>query len=319
MLWLPEKPNQRYIKFKLEDDTWKIRSPSNEKELQKFLNLYNPKDTYYSVGRFINPECVDKSEKYNLIKKDTIIDLDDTSFDNAKRCADLFNGKIKYILQTSKNSLQISVDETQKNIIKLLKENNIEFCPAIYNTDKSVVRMPLTKHNSNFITTFLNNNLEGFKGFDGEKEEKKKRQEYYFSFIRQKINNVDNCYIVFFKTSKKALNKAERRIRYLQKRHNLGDAYIIDYNEDFGVLLPKIVDFKKLCICNGRKQYLIRISEKRFKKDIIANKPKVFKIIKSPARGDYSKPHCDFLRRIGFECKYEIEIGKGRIGYGRFR
>lgn len=309
------------MKFKLEDDTWKTKCVSNEKELQKFLNLYNPKDTYYSVGRFINPESVDKSENYHLIKKDTIIDLDDTSFDNAKRCVDLFNGKIKYILQTSKNSLQISVDETQENTIKLLKENNIEFCPAIYNTNKSVVRAPLTRHHSGMITKFLDNDLKGFEGFDGEKGIPKERNEYYTTFIRQKLNNVNNCYIVFFNNSKKALNKIEKRIKYLQRAHNLGDAYLVDYNdENLGILFPKIVDFKKLCICNGRKQYLIRISEKRFKDKIFAEKPKALKVIKSLSKGDYSKPHCDFLRRIGFkECKYDIEIGEKRLGYGRFR
>lgn len=318
-MWLPENINQRFVKFKLQDNSWKTHCISNENELNKFLKIYNPKDVYYSIGKFINPETIDKKKEYHLISKDTIIDLDDTSLENAKKCIKLFNGKIKYILQTSKNSLQISVNESKEKTIESLKRNNIEFCPAIYNTDKSVCRFPLTKHHSGMMTKFLNKDLKGFEGFLEDKKKPKEKKEFYFSFLRQKLNKVNNCYIVFFKFSKESLEKNEKRIRYLQKRHNLGDAYIIDYNEDFSVLFPRVVDFKKLSIINGSKQYLIRISEKRMGKNIIAEKPKMFKKIVYSSKGDYSKPHCDFLRRLGFECKYPIEIGEKRQGMGRFR
>lgn len=321
-MWLPERPNQRYFKFRLRNNTWKTLLISNKKELGKFLKKYNPIDSYYSKGRFVNPGNVDKNKKYYLIKKDTIIDLDNTSLSNAEKCVDLFKNKIKYIGQTSKNSLQISVDENEEKTMKILKKNKIDFCNSVFNSDKIVVRLIGTFHYNNFKTRFLNKDLDRFEGCEKKEKIQKEKKEYWFSFIRQKLDNVNNCYVVFFKypsKERKISNNLMRRIRYLQNK-NLGDVYIIDYIDDgyLGILFPRIVDYKKLLILYGKKKFLIRTTEKRFKKKIYARKPEPFIVIKSPTKGDYSKPHCDFLRQIGFDCKYPNEIGEKRAGYGRF-
>ena len=107
-----------------------------------------------------------------------------------------------------------------------------------------------------------------------------------------------------------------KRIKYLQKKFNLGDAYILDYIQGdgyLGVLFPKAIQNSQLSKIQKSKP-LIRTSKKRNGKLIIAPEPFLLKVIKSEANMDkfpISLTHLSWLReKFNIKERYDIEIGK---------
>lgn len=306
------------IKIQLENKKFVTKFFNSEDKLFKYLEANPYLNCWYSKNQFYfskdTKKNLNKNDNYKLLKKFTIIDIDDTTKENVKKIIELvkpFN--ILYILQTSKGSVQIKLDYSEESAIKrLLEENNVQFCPSTFSHELWVVRYPNTL-NKKFRTFYLDEDLSNFIGNEGVNPTKNKREEYW-RFLRQQLSGVKDRYILAFKSPV----IEERRIRYLQ-RNNLGDCFILKDDKDYLYLFPKTLSKKRLNKFS-KKEVFIRTSEKMCGEEIFEKKPEFVKVIESESEGDFSKPHMNFIRKISKDktLKYENEIGSGLYGIGGF-
>lgn len=322
-----EDIGKRFLKFKLKDGRFPIRFFNNERKLWRYIqeNKDEITDCYISLNNFLNPKDTDKSDNPIVTKKRTIIDLDDVTKKNVLEVLKLLkenNLKYEYILQTSKNSIQILLNENKDNYIKeLFEKNNIDFCPTTLNDIKRVYRIPISIHHSGFKSRLLNKDLKGFDGIPLSKiKEEKQKHEFFFKFLRQRVSGIrkNDRSVLYYKSDILNLSK----VRYLQQRFNLNDCYILLYENDaqkWGYLYPKAIQVSQLKKIQ-KSQYFIRISKKRNGNKIISPQPKLYKVIKSKVnKGPISFTHMNWLRKkMGVKKVYPIEIGKedkGQIGW----
>lgn len=307
------KLSNHFIKIQLLNKKWLIKFFNSEEKLFRFLDR-NPYDhCYYSKNAFYfskdTKKNLNKNDKYRIIKNYTVVDIDNSNKRNIKKIIKLLKPyNILYILQTSEGSVQIKCDYSKEDEIKrLLEEKKVQFCDSTFGHNLWVIRYP-NSLNKGFKTFYLKEDLTNFIGRIGVNPTKKKRIEYW-SFLRQQLSSVKDRYILVFKSP----IIEEKRVKYLQLR-GLGDCYILrDGKDNLIHLFPKTLSKRRLDKFS-KKECLIRISEKRFGKEIFENKPEFVKVIESETRGYCSKRHMDFLRGIGVKKKYPIEIGRGIFG-----
>lgn len=309
--------------FKLKySNGFKLKFFDKSSKLWRFIQETKPLDCYVSLNEFYDVKSVDKSNYPRVRHYNTCIDLDDVTKDNALKVLKILkenNLKYEYILQTSKNSIQILLDGNHdKEIKELFERNNIDYCSTTLNDKKRVIRLVGSIHHSGFRTRLLPESLEGFEGIPLSKiKEEKQKHEFFFKFLRQRISGIrkNDRSVLYYKSEILNLSK----VRFLQKRFNIGDCYILLYEKErqkYTYLYPKAIQNSQLRKIQ-KGQYFIRISEKRNGKLILAPKPKLFKIVPQESKGYWSLPHMQFLRKLGVDKKYDIEIGKedkGQIG-----
>lgn len=312
----------RYFKFKYSNG-WRTKFFDKDSKLLRYIKENkNILDSYVSLNDYYDVKNIDKS-KYPRVKHyRSCIDLDDITKENAKKVLSLLkenNLKYDYILQTSKNSLQIVLDGNKDKLLKkLMEKNKIDFCPTTLNDKKRVIRLFHSIHHSKLKTKFLDEDLKGFKGIPLSKiKEEKQKHTFFYKFLRQRVNGIkkNDRSVLYYKSDLLNLSK----INYLQRRFNLSDCYILFYPKErqkYGYLFPKAIQNSQLKKIQKSNNF-IRISKKRNGKLILAPEPKLFKIVPYESKGYWSLPHMNFLRSLGVNKKYDIEIGKedsGSIG-----
>ena len=304
-----------FIRIQLENKKFVTKFFNSEDKLFNYLKSNPYLNCYYSKNQFYfskdTKKNLNKNDNYRILKKFTVIDIDDTDKENVRKIIELVKPyNILYILQTSKGSVQIKLDYSQESAIKrLLEENNVQFCNSTFKHDLWIVRYPNTL-NRGFKPFYLDEDLSNFVKREDKIDKQRKKREEYWSFIRQELSGVKDRFIFCFKSP----IIEERRIRYLQKQR-LGDVYILKDGKENLHLFVKTMSKKRLNKFS-KKEVLIRVSEKRLGKEIYEKKPELIKVIKNESEGDFSKPHMNFIRKISGDksLKYESEIGKGMFG-----
>ena len=308
--------SHQYFKFKFQDKGWKTKFFNSESKLIRYIKKFKPNDCYESQHfYYFNSNPKDEKHK-TLIKKRSVIDLDNTSRENAIDCVGLTKGYgIDKIRQTSENSLQIVFkrycDEELKDI---LDKNKIIYCNSTLKGDENGVIRLLhydSIHHSGFKTRDLDENLSDFKGLaKKEAKKEKKKQEFFFKFIRSRVDGIkkNDRSVLFYKS--KFLNL--KRIHFLQEKFNLGDFFILEYPKEelkYGVLSVKAIQNSQIVKIQKSKP-LIRTSKKRNGALVISPEPKLIKIIPKETKGYFSKTHLSWLReKFNIKNKYEFEIG----------
>jgi len=166
-LWLPDRPQDRYFIFKLQDGTFKRFHLKNETELRKLLIKYRPFIVYYSAGAWNNVQNVRgvKTTSYPIaIFEDLILDIDNDNSINEARKSSLKIikriGNPDYILMTRRgfHLTYYKQGNKKKEILEKLKDIK-DLDKKCTQNDFNVFTLPYTLTKDGKRTTIINSEM----------------------------------------------------------------------------------------------------------------------------------------------------------------
>lgn len=309
------------------------------KGLQNFLKKNIPyKNLYYSQSKYLNPRRMEHSlEKTIFLGAYLCLDFDETSIDNIKRAYNLIlkkfpNIKLLYLLQTNKSrrfqmvfedelkDIRIEnpkeriefYNEKRKELCNYLKENNVEFDDTLFNDMHYVIRMPLSKRESGFITTFRTlEELDNLEFSEKIKKTKSIKEKEFISYkaLKSTLEGKKDLQLLCFR------NPNFSKLLKIQKIYNIGNIYLLKFpSEIIGFtlkLFPKR-RCEKIYNTYGTKWKnnfkFIRITKKIDSEGrTVENGFIPLKVLKSNDSGLYSLQHAHFVKDF-FEIPYSEKI-----------
>ena len=294
---------------------------SSEKKLKEYIEREKVDDCYLSLNLF---SCD------HLIKRNYCIDLDFVLPEKVIKAVNLMRKegyKEKYILQSSLHSYQIFyenfTEEEIKKVDKLLIKNNLqdEFVQNI--DDNLVIRLPETKHHSNFLGRYVTiEDLKNMRKKTLPTKKAKKEIRFYYTAVMSGVLGTRDRHILILK------NCDYKNIRKIQMIYGVGNIYKLHFRYDNYFITLKTFTKKrieKILTSLNKKMWktfnFLRVSQKVTKEkgriQVLESGIRKIIEIKSPMEvgGQFSRGHFNLIRKY-----IEIEepsnlIGKNSLKY----
>jgi len=303
-------PDIKFRKLKFQTERgWCERRFSNHRQLQKYLLRNQPVNCYQSVSLYTFRDKRFKSEMF--------VDLDSKNIPNLELCLKLIKDKgysVNRIINSG-GGFHVFFDSVRyrKPFLKYLKDNGVDVDDKVHDrTRVSRICGSWNQNKQSFSSFISSDGMERLEADDSEIRpvnynksvpENHATQASFFRFIPSKCKKE----YVYFKLFN-SLDYAERMIKRLQKKHNIGTTAIIKYDTPkgfrFGTLSIKTFPPAKLKKMERRwKKRVIMVSGYSNGKNFTTEHPKLLKILEQDVRGNYSEYHRWWINFIGGELR----------------
>lgn len=325
-VFIPYKSSMRLWKFKLQNNKFISLHIPNKNKLIKYLEKYQPKDVWFTNGLFLNSKNLEnQTYKIRLIKKNLIFDLDDIKRNEIKRLIKAlkpFKLTLDYIINTSKNSYQVSFkDDYKKEIINHVIKDKVGIDQKIYD-ERRVIRCPLTYHHSGHFINFINF-INSPLSIDDRQESQKAMTKDINPlekigskenlpnpssklFIPTYINKINGKAILYLKFKNKKIEWIKKFLYDFDIIYRIGFGIIRTKRDCIDFICPRAFDIKRLKkIYKDKKSGIryININDKVLDKELF--------ITGNFYRYPYSRPHLKYINKFEFPINYYLkQIGE---------
>lgn len=344
---LPDSINQlgnlrwRLFKIKMQNNQWIDMVFNSKEKIEKFLIKNNPLAVYYSLSQYHQPLRRDNNPTYKFHKKiidsEILLDIDEINPKLVRKIISLVKTNKLLRIIYSGNGFHLiykpnskSFIKERKELVKYLKGKNIDIDYRSSLDNERVARLWGTFNikSQTYSQLLPVDMLQRFEANDNRqmarptntKAVRERQHNLSSSFQYKYISNKYKKGFVFFAKFKRKKGKVIQIIKENDKKYNLGDCYLIDYEDCIGVLAPKVFQKKRLIkilkeikrseFFQKYNNLFIRVSPYRTMikdKPFYYSKPKKICVINGK-KSIQSKQHLDFLKKLGFDIKGKTEM-----------